>query len=62
MSHCDCPPLSEAIEAFRTFLSREGHSPDLMWVFREDVVEIWPTVYLRVPHADRLSALAGIYQ
>ena len=32
------PPFEEALASFRSFVNEQGFSPDLVWVFREDVI------------------------
>jgi hypothetical protein len=38
-----------AVERFKEFLSAQGHSTDLLWIFREDVLTHKRRVFLRWP-------------
>ncbi|MCH7725979.1 MAG: hypothetical protein IH991_05790 [Planctomycetes bacterium] len=49
MNDATCPPFPEALDRFQNFLASEGHCTELLWIFREDVVERCPRTYLRVP-------------
>jgi len=45
----DTPPWDESIDAFLRFLSEQGFSRDLVWVFREDVTNCRRRYWVRVP-------------
>lgn len=42
-------PFDEAIDVFRAFLSDQRLSPDLIWVFREDVIFRHERILIRTP-------------
>ena len=49
MSPNELSPFALALAQFRDFLASEGHCTDILWVFREDIVDRWPPIYVKVP-------------
>ncbi len=41
--------FQEALQAFNEFLVKEGHSADVVWIFREDVLTYQRRIFLRWP-------------
>jgi len=56
-----CPPFSEAISRFRHFIAVLGYSPEIIWLFREDVVERWPKTYFRIPTRNQSPLVELLY-
>jgi hypothetical protein len=42
-------PFDEALDSFREFLSGQGLSTDLVWVFREDVIFQRERIFIKTP-------------
>lgn len=61
MNPVACPSFSEAINRFRQFIEEQGLSSDLLWLFREDVVDRWPKTYLRIPTTDDGTLVEFLY-
>ena len=54
--------FSAAIEDFRAFLSRESWPLCIHWIFREDVIQIGGTIFLRTPlPLENESAAEALY-
>lgn len=55
----DIPKFEDAVASFHHFLTENGHTGDVIWVFREDVWKRSPTdVLVRYPPARTNLALA----
>jgi len=55
----DIPHFAEAFEQFRQFLARSGHSDQVFWVFRDDVLQVSPgDLRVKYPPSAENAALA----
>ena len=55
----DIPHFAEAVEQFRQFLAKSGHSDQVFWVFRDDVWQLSPSdVCAKYPPPADNAALA----
>ena len=55
--------FAEAIDSFGEFLSSQGLSPDLRWVFREDVIFRRGRIFIKTPlPADNESRAEACYE
>lgn len=55
----DIPDFAEAVDLFRDFLAKTGHSGEVFWVFRDDVWRMPPIdVWIKYPPAAENIGLA----
>lgn len=59
----EMPVFGEAIQQFGSFLVSQGFSPDLLWVFREDVCWRNQRVFVKVPvPVENLEHVERVYK
>ena len=55
----DIPDFAEALTQFRSFVEESGHPSDLLWVFRDDVWQLYPrAVWVKYPSPPVNATLA----
>lgn len=60
--HSPEPAFGDALVQFTAFVVHQGLSPNLLWVFREDILERWPLIYVRLPLMNEVSAIEALYR
>ncbi len=55
------PAFAEALRQFQEFLSRQGVSENILWIFREDIAENGKRKYLRIPSQEQRSFVERLY-
>jgi hypothetical protein len=61
MSSNEPSPFALALAKFRAFFATEGHRTDIHWVFREDIVDRWPSIYVKVPVKTEVALIERLY-
>lgn len=62
MNDFELPVFCNAVHKFKEFLSHEGRNTDLVWIFQEDVVEMWPRTYIKFPPPENEPLVERLYQ
>jgi len=58
----DLPPFDEAVEQFCSFIKGQGRNDRIVWIFRQDVIEIGRRIFVRLPLSDDEQLVAVKYQ
>ena len=61
MTSTECPPFHAAVAQLQEFIATQGLSPDLLWIFREDVVRLRRQTYIKVPVPNNEPLAESLY-
>ncbi len=61
MTRAECPPFHGAFAQLQEFIAKQGLSPDLLWIFRQDVVRLRRQTYIKVPVPNNEPLAESLY-